>query len=141
MLVMRRSLAIALISLLFTPAAHAQTGWEAQIREVDGKFRQAMMHGDTKLLASVIADDAKIIHGDNGGVQDKQELLDAHYHIDAYDRTPILSKVGGDLAVMVSTSRKVTGDRVNETTTTEVFIRRSGRWWILVLQNTDHLRR
>ena len=73
MLVMRRSLAIALISLLFTSAAHAQTGWEAQIREVDAKLRLAMMHGDTKLLASVIADDAKIIHGDNGGVQDKQD--------------------------------------------------------------------
>jgi ketosteroid isomerase-like protein len=139
--VMRRSLAIALISLLFTAAAHAQAVREAQVREVDAKFRQAMMHGDTKLLASVIADDAKIIHGDDGNIQDKQGLLASHYHMDAYDRTPIFSKIGGDLAVLVSTSRKVSGDRVNETSTTEVFVRRSGRWWILVLQNTDHLRR
>lgn len=100
-----------------------------------------MTHGDTELLASVIADDAKIIHGDDGNIQDKQGLLGAHYKMDAYDRTPIMSKVSGDMAVMVSTSRKVTGDKVKETTTKEVFVRRSGRWSILVFQNTDHPRR
>jgi Domain of unknown function (DUF4440) len=99
-----------------------------------------MTSGDVALMESVVADDAKIIHGNHGGVQDKRGLISwfRAYHIDSYERDPILFEVSGNLGVLVSTTRKVSGGKTNETSTTEVFARRSGRWWIIVLQNTDH---
>ena len=128
-----------LASLSFATAARA--GWDAQIRAVDAQFRQAMVKGDAAALDRIFADDAKIIHGNHGGIQSKRELIAwfRTYHIDSYDRTPILSKVDGNMAVQISVTRKIAGGKQTDTTTTEVFVRRSGRWQILVLQNTDHL--
>lgn len=132
--------AVALAALSFTAAAQARAGWDAQIRAIDAQFRQAMVKGDSAALDRIVADDAKIIHGNHGGIQSKRDLIERFraYHIDSYDRTPVLSKVDGNMAVQVSVTRKVAGGRETDTTTTEVFVRRSGRWQILILQNTDH---
>ena len=133
-------LAVVLTSLAFPISAEAEKGWNAEIRAVDAEFRQAMIRGDSVELDRVIADDAKIIHGGNGAIQDKKGLLDRFraYHIVRYDRTPLLSKIDGNLAVLVSITRKIANGHETDTSTTEVFVRRSGRWQILVLQNTDH---
>jgi ketosteroid isomerase-like protein len=133
-------LALALIPFLFATAAHAHSGLEAEIRTVDAQFRQAMIQGDVKQMSRIVADDAKIIHGGSGAIQDKQGLLDRFrtYHIHTYDRTPVLSKIDRNLAVLVSVTRKIADGRETDTSTTEVFVRRSGRWQLLILQNTDH---
>jgi alkylation response protein AidB-like acyl-CoA dehydrogenase len=132
--------AVVLASLSLATAAYAQAGWNAQIRDVDAKFRKAMAKGDAAQLDRIVADDARIIHGNHGAIQDKRDLIERFrsYHIDTYDRTPVLSRVDRNLAVQVSITRKIAGGRETDTTTTEVFVRRSGRWQILVLQNTDH---
>jgi hypothetical protein len=130
---------LAIAPLLLAAAGHAAPPCDPEIRAVDAQFRQAMIHGDARVLDRIIADDAKIIHGNHGGVQDKKGLIDqfGSYHIDAYDRTPLLCRVSGAMAVLVASTRKVQGDHVTETSTTEVLVRRAGRWRILVLQNTD----
>lgn len=133
-------LVIALMPFLFATAAHANARWEAQIRALDAQFRQAMIQGDVKQMERIVADDAKIIHGGSGAIQDKQGLLNRFraYHIETYDRTPVLSKIDRNLAVLVSVTRKIADGRETNTSTTEVLVRRSGRWQLLVLQNTDH---
>jgi len=133
-----RWLAITLAPLFF--ATPARAGWDAQIRNVDAQFRPRHDSGRRKLMDWIVADDAKIIHGGNGAIQDKKGLLDRFraYHIVRYDRTPLLSKIDGNLAVLVSTTRKIANGHETDTSTTEVFVRRSGRWQILVVQNTDH---
>jgi hypothetical protein len=68
-------LAVVLTSLAFPISAEAEKGWNAEIRAVDAEFRQAMIRGDSVELDRVIADDAKIIHGNHGAVQSKRELL------------------------------------------------------------------
>ncbi|WP_404710343.1 nuclear transport factor 2 family protein [Sphingomonas sp. MMS24-J13] len=130
---------LAIAPLLLASAAHAAPPCDARVRAVDAQFRAAMIHGDAKALDRIVADDAKIIHGNHGGIQDKAGLIDRFrsYHIDAYDRTPLLCRVSGDLAVLVASTRKVAGQAVTETSTTEVLVRRAGQWRILVLQNTD----
>jgi ketosteroid isomerase-like protein len=139
---MRRAKSIpvaATASFLIAAAGHAAPLCDAHVRAADAQFRQAMIHGDVKALERIIAADAKIIHGNHGGVQDKAGLIDwfRSYHIDAYDRTPLLCRVSGDLAVLVSSTRKVAGRKITDASTTEVFVRRAGHWRILVLQNTD----
>ena len=98
-----------------------------------------MISGDVNALGQIIADDAKIIHGNRGGVQDKGGLIDwfRSYHISSYERTPILCHVSGSMAVLVSATKKVAGTKETDTSTTEVFVLRNGRWRLLVLQNTD----
>ena len=131
---------VLLASLSLATGVRAQARWDAQIRAVDAQFRQAMVKGDAAQLDRIVADDAKIIHGNHGAIQSKRELIAwfRAYHIDTYDRTPRLSKIDGNMAVQVSITRKIAGGKETDTTTTEVFVRRSGRWQILVLQNTDH---
>jgi hypothetical protein len=99
-----------------------------------------MISGDVVALGQIIADDAKIIHGNHGGVQDKRGLIDwfRSYHISTYDRTPILCHVSSSMAVLVSATKKVIGTKEIDTSTTEVFVLRNRRWRLLVLQNTDH---
>ena len=136
-------MAAALLASFDVAAAKAHCGRDAQVQEVDARFRKAMIQGDAAELECIVADDAKIIHGYHGGVQSKRGLIDEFrsYHIETYDRTPIYSKVIGNSAVLVSITHKLLhGDQV-DTTTTEVLVRRSGRWQILVLQNTDHAAR
>jgi hypothetical protein len=139
---LKASIACALLSISIATSSRAEAGPEKEIYDLDAKFRQAMVQGDAKLMDAVIADDAKIIHGNHGGVQDKKGLIGSFrgYHIDAYERVPIMLKVEGSFAVLVSTTRKVSGDRTTETSTTEVFAHRTSGWQILVLQNTDHSR-
>jgi hypothetical protein len=83
---------------------------------------------------------ARIIHGGNGAILDKKGLIARFrsYHIDRYDRSLILASAKRDLAVLVWLTRKVANGQETDTSTTEVFVRRAGRWQILVLQNTDH---
>jgi len=133
-------IASTILALAIATAARAQSDARKEIYDTDAKFRLAMIHGDAGLLGHIVADDAKIIHGNRGGVQDKAGLIASfrRYHIDAYDRLPILLKIEGDIAVLVSTTRKVAGHNTTVTSTTEVFVRRSGEWQILILQNTDH---
>jgi len=133
-------LTVALVTFALAPAAHARAGWVAQIRDLDAQFRQAMIRGDAAQLDRIVADDATIIHGGNGSIQSKSGLIDRFrsYRIETYERRPLLSKIDGNLAVLVSLTRKIAGGRQTDTSTTEVFIRRAGRWQLLVLQNTDH---
>ena len=133
-------LTVALVTFALAPAAHARAGWDAQIRDLDAQFRQAMIRGDAAQLDRIVANDATIIHGGNGSIQSKSGLIDRFrsYRIETYERKPLLSKIDGNLAVLVSLTRKIAGGRQTDTSTTEVFIRRAGRWQLLVLQNTDH---
>ena len=133
-------LALALAPCSFATNAQARPDWLGQVRAVDAEFRQAMIRGDAAAIARIVADDARIIHGGNGAIQDKRGLIERFrsYRIDRYDRTPLLSKIDHDLALLVSITRKVANGHETDTSTTEVFVRRGGRWQILVLQNTDH---
>jgi hypothetical protein len=130
----------ALLVSFKVAAANAQRGPDAQIQEIDARFRKAMIQGDADELQRIVANDAKIIHGYHGGIQSKEELINEFrsYHIEKYDRTPIYSKVNGNSAVLISVTHKFLHGEQIDTTTTEVLVRRSGRWQILVLQNTDH---
>lgn len=133
-------MAAALLASFEIAAANAQRGPDAQVQEVDARFRKAMIQGDANELEHIVADDAKIIHGYHGGIQSKEELINEFrsYHIEKYDRTPIYTKVNGSSAVLVSVTHKFLHGYQVDTTTTEVLVRRSGQWQILVLQNTDH---
>lgn len=135
----RASLTIALAAVSSGTAAYAETRCSDEVRAADSQFRQAMMRGDVNALDQIVADDAKIIHGNHGGVQDKHGLIDRFrsYHIDKYDRTAILCRVSGNTAVLVSATKKMAQGKRIEASTTEVFVLQSGRWQILVLQNTD----
>ena len=68
-----------------------------------------MIQGDAAQLDRLIAEDAKIIHGNQGGVEGKRALIAKFrsWHIETYERTPILSKIEGNLAVLVSITRKI----------------------------------
>jgi ketosteroid isomerase-like protein len=133
-------IAAALLASLALTDARAHNSADAEIREVDARFRNAMIHGDADELAEVVADDAKIIHGAGGGIQSKAGLIRDFraYHIQRYDRTPVYSKVSGETAILLSVTHKVLPGKQVDTTTTEVLVRPSGRWQILILQNTDH---
>lgn len=136
----RKLMAAALLTSFEMAAANAQRRPDAQIQEVDARFRKAMIQGDANELERIVADDAKIIHGYRGGIQSKAELIDEFrsYRIEKYDRTPIYTRVNGSSAVLVSITHKFLHGYQVDTTTTEVLVRRSGKWQILVLQNTDH---
>jgi ketosteroid isomerase-like protein len=133
-------IAAALLASLALTEARAHKSADAEIREVDARFRNAMIHGDADELEQVVADDAKIIHGTGGGIQSKAGVIEDFraYHIQRYDRTPVYSEVNGETAILLSVTHKVLHDKQVDTTTTEVLVRRSGRWQILILQNTDH---
>ena len=133
--------AIVLLASFVVSAAQAGTTGEGAVRAVDDRFRKAMTQGDVGELEQIVADDATIIHGNRGGIQDKAGLIKEFrsYGIQRYERTPVYSTVNGNSAVLVSITHKFfPGGRQVDTTTTEVLVRRSGRWQILVLQNTDH---
>lgn len=134
---------IAIVLLAAFAASPAQAGAAKQgaVQVVDARLRKAMTQGNASELEQIVADDAKIIHGNRGGIQDKADLIREFrsYGIERYERTPIYSTQNGNSAVLVSITHKFFhGGRQVDTTTTEVFVRRSGRWQILVLQNTDH---
>jgi len=133
-------LTLALASFPFATTVEGRTDGLAQVQAVDAEFRQAMIHGDVAAIDRIVADDAKIIHGGNGAIQDKRGLIERFrsYHIDRYDRVLVLSRIDANLAVLVWITRKVANGHETDTNTTEVFARRAGRWQILVLQNTDH---
>lgn len=135
----RASLTIALAAASWGTAAYAEARCNAEVRAADSQFRQAMMHGDVNALDQIVADDAKIIHGNLGGVQDKHGLIDwfRSYHIDKYGRTPILCRVDGNMAVLVSATKKIAQGKKTDASTTEVFVLQRGKWRLLVLQNTD----
>ena len=133
-------LVVALLASWPMADVRAAVPRDAEIRDVDAQFRQAMIQGDAAQLDRIVAADAKIIHGDHGSVESKQALIDKFrsWHIETYERTPVLSKVDRNLAVLVSVTRKIARGQETDTSTTEVFVRRDWRWQILVLQNTDH---
>ncbi|USI73004.1 nuclear transport factor 2 family protein [Sphingomonas morindae] len=131
----------ALLLALAWPAAATQaaTACSAEVRAVDDQFRRAMIEGDGEALDRIIADDAIIIHGHHGGVQGKRGLIRSFraYRISRYDRTPFLCRVAGGTAILVSATAKRVGDKEVAASTTEIFILRTHRWRLLVLQNTD----
>lgn len=137
------SLTISLVAGSWATAAYPKTMCSAEVRAADSQFRQAMIHGDVNALDKIIADDAKIIHGNHGEVQDKHGLIDwfRSYHIDEYDRTPILCRVSGNTAVLVSATKKIAQGKVTDASTTEIFVLRGDRWRLFVLQNTDRTSR
>lgn len=135
---------VALLAIVFAAAsmatvARAEAACSAEVKAVDDQFRQAMISGDVDALDQLIADNAKIIHGNHGGVQNKRGLIDwfRSYHIRTYERTSILCHVDGSTAILVSATKKVAGSKETDSSTTEVFILRNGHWRLLVLQNTD----
>ena len=133
--------AIVLVASFVASAAQGGAAQQGAVQVVDARFRKAMTQGNASELERIVADDAKIIHGNRGGIQDKAGLIREFrsYGIERYERTPIYSTQNGNLAVLVSITHKFfQGGRQVDTTTTEVLVRRSGRWQILVLQNTDH---
>ena len=133
--------ALMLLASSLTSVSHAASP-EGAVQAVDAKFRKAMTQGNASELEQTLADDAKIIHGYRGGIQDKAGLIEEFrsYGIQKYERTPIYSAITGDSAVLVSVTHKFFSEgRKVDTTTTEVLVRRSGRWQILILQNTDHV--
>jgi hypothetical protein len=133
-------IAALLLAPVIAPAIAAEARTISPVEEVDAKFRKAMIGGDVEALGRVIADDAKIIHGNRGGIQTKDGLIRGFrsYHIEKYDRTPSYYRIDRNTAVLVSITRKLLSSRSVVTTTTEVLAGRGGRWQIVVLQNTDH---
>ncbi|MGI4877632.1 MAG: nuclear transport factor 2 family protein [Janthinobacterium lividum] len=134
------SIAIVLVAFFVASVAQAGARQDA-VQAADARFRKAMTQGDASELEQIVADDAKIIHGNRGGIQDKAGLIREFrsYGIERYERTPVYSTENGNMAVLVSVTHKFfSGGRQVDTTTTEVLVRRSGRWQILILQNTDH---
>jgi len=123
------------------PAAQSRVPQDAAVQAVDARYREAMTLGNVGELELIVADDATIIHGNRGGIQGKAALIKEFrsYGIKRYERTPIRSTINGGSAILVSATHKFfAGGQKVEATTTEVLVRRSGRWQILVLQNTDH---
>lgn len=136
----RKLIVLALIAPFVATRDDAQGRPATQVQDVDARFRKAMIEGDAEALKKIVADDAKIVHGNHGGIQSKTDLIRnfRSYQIEKYDRTPVYSLISGDTAVLLSVTHKQLHGKQVHTTTTEVLIRRSGRWQILVLQNTDH---
>ena len=134
------TMAAWLLAAVAAPEMAGEARSTASVQQVDANFRKAMIAGDVEALKQAVADDAKIIHGNHGGIQTKNELIRdfLSYHIDRYNRTPVYSLVDRNTAVLVSVTHKRIGGRSFDTTTTEVLVRRGGRWQIVVLQNTDH---
>jgi ketosteroid isomerase-like protein len=134
-------LRLAVLVLLSSTMAQARSPQAFAIQAIDARFRQAMVRGDRQELERIVARDAKIIHGNGGGIQSGAGLIKAFrsYGIKRYDRTPVSLTVSGDAAILLSITHKYfAGGRRVDTTTTELLARRSGRWQIVLLQNTDH---
>lgn len=133
-------IALPILALAPSNIARADTNAAAQVRDVDAQFRHAMIAGDAATLDRMVANDARIIHGKNSGVQDKPGLIAnfRSWRFETYDRTPILTRVSGNMAVLVAYTHKRHGGHQADTSTTEVVVRRHRQWQILVLQNTDH---
>lgn len=115
---------------LTAPAAHAQTGTEAELLKLDQERCKAITDSNWTRYSELMADDLVHIHA-TGRVENKAQVLEGMKNSPraTYRGGEITVRVYGDTAVMVGSQfNKVGTQQPTESAVTQVWVRRAGNW-------------
>lgn len=131
---------------LAAPAPDREAGRASQVLQREHQYSEALLHGDVRLLASVLAD-GFVDTSESGVLRDKAQLLHAIAHQAppaAITETHRRIRIYGDTAV-VTVQFEVRGavggksyDAMGRAT--DVWIRRAGSWYCVAAHSSpiDH---
>lgn len=112
---------------------------EKELTEIEDRWMEAGIHGDAKLSAQLLAEDYQGMT-QNGAVEDKAQFVagvkagglraDSFYQDERYVR------LFGETAVSTGRLSLKYQDQIIQTRYTRVYVRRLGRWQLIIMQTT-----
>ena len=113
------------------------------VLNTDTMYREAVLHGDAKALATLLADDILIVHSD-GTTDTKLNFLDAigsgRLKMRSYERVDVQLRLFGPVAVLFAKTKKVFAYKntpgVDVDLSTVTFVKQGSEWKIAAMQNT-----
>jgi hypothetical protein len=112
---------------------------EKELMEMEDKWLEAMIRGDAKVAALLLAEDYQGMTP-TGAVEDKAQFVSGvragDLRADSYHQDERYVRILGETAVSTGRLSLKRQDGFTQTRYTRVYVRRQGRWQLFVMQTT-----
>jgi hypothetical protein len=112
---------------------------ERELTETEDKWLEANIRGDAKVAAGLLAEDYQGMT-QSGAVEDKAQFVagvkDGSLRADSFYQDQRSVRIFGETAVSTGRLSLKAQDGITQTRYTRVYVKRQGRWQLIIMQTT-----